>query len=592
MNDLVLGRDANSNRVVLSEELRKQTHFHVIGGSGTGKSKFLESLIRSDIHNGQGLCLIDWHGNLFADVLKHCAESRVGLELHGFKDFRNLVLLDASSPDFVIPFNPFQQKSGSISTQASNLVDATIKAWGEANADRTPTLERVLRMLFSMAIEMEMCLPEAINLLYFEEKGLRDFLSSRVRSKHVSRLIRRLSEIKKSTDWDVETLSAINRLTRFLASDSIRRHIGIPGGIDIFDVMEKQHILLVNLAQSPFLSVSEARVLACWILNEFFQAALRRAQKHSGQAPLFVLYLDEFQEYMTDDLSAMLDQVRKGGLHIVMAHQHSGHFVEDPRLKKSVFTNARIRAVFGGLDYEDGTELANEMFLSDLNTRQIKKALYHTIHLYREEWRQASAETSGTVETTGSAQSYSDSRGHSRADVASSSSGHSSPLQPLHLGEGWFSYGTGTARNEGYSDATSDSESFSEQHSNIRSSTIQKFPAFVPVPVQELASETEWSLEEKRSKVVEMLKYQQRQHCFIKIGSEKTQPMLVETIPQSSIDEEQLNVYRRALFEAEGALSGMEAERLIEQRESELLKKSAFQTNRSQKSLQGLIGSE
>jgi hypothetical protein len=46
---------------------------------------------------------------------------------------------------------------------------------------------------------------------------------------------------------------------------------------------------------------------------------------------------------MTDDLAAMLDQVRKGGLHLVMAHQHFGHFEENPALKKSILTNARIR---------------------------------------------------------------------------------------------------------------------------------------------------------------------------------------------------------------------------------------------------------
>lgn len=250
MSDIVLGHDADSNAVLLRQELRQRTHFHVIGGSGTGKSKFLESIIRSDIHNGQGLCLLDWHGNLFTDVLRYCAESRVGLDLREVKDFRNLILLDASSPEFVIPFNPFQQKPGGISAQANNLVAATIKAWGEASANQTPTLERVLRMLFAAAIEMEMCLPEAINLLYFEEAALRDFVADKVQNRHVHRLIRRLGEIKKTYDWDIETLSAINRLTRFVSSDSIRRHIGLPGGIDIFNLMEQQQILLVNLAQS------------------------------------------------------------------------------------------------------------------------------------------------------------------------------------------------------------------------------------------------------------------------------------------------------------------------------------------------------
>src|ERR1043166_3837000 len=108
----------------------------------------------------------------------------------------------------------------------------------------------------------------------------------------------------------------------------------------------------------------------------------------------------------------MLNEVRKGGLHLVLAHQHLGHFAEDPKLKKSVFTNARIRAVFGGLDYEDACVVGNEIFLPDLNTRQIKKAYYHTIHVYEEQLRtirspsssHGSSRSSSTTSGRGSSQ--------------------------------------------------------------------------------------------------------------------------------------------------------------------------------------------
>src|SRR5947208_12739221 len=103
---------------------------------------------------------------------------------------------------------------------------------------------------------------------------------------------------------------------------------------------------------------------------------MRRAtQAPAGQKPRpFTLYLDEFQEYITDDIASMLDQVRKGGLHMVLAHQHLGHFKTNIHLLKSILTNARLRAVFGGLDYEDASMLTNEMFLPDLNARQIRAA--------------------------------------------------------------------------------------------------------------------------------------------------------------------------------------------------------------------------
>lgn len=93
-----------------------------------------------------------------------------------------------------------------------------------------------------------------------------------------------------------------------------------------------------------------------------------RGDKHSREGikpPPFVLYLDEFQQYITDDMASMLDEVRKGGLHMVLSHQHMAHFAEHPKLKESVLVNARLRAVFGGLSTPSASELAEEMCLAD-----------------------------------------------------------------------------------------------------------------------------------------------------------------------------------------------------------------------------------
>ena len=129
--------------------------------------------------------------------------------------------------------------------------------------------------------------------------------------------------------------------------------------VNLLQVMDEGKILLVNLGSSDYLDREAARVFASLFLNEFFETAMRRATRaKAGERPRpFTLYLDEFQEYITDDVAAMLDQVRKGGLHMVLAHQHLGHFEDNTRLKESVFTNARIRAVFGGLSTPSASEV-------------------------------------------------------------------------------------------------------------------------------------------------------------------------------------------------------------------------------------------
>src|SRR5665213_901444 len=69
---LVLGKTKRGKEVALSSEERSR-HIHMIGASGTGKSKLMESMIRQDILAGRGLCLIDPHGTLCEAVIKFCA---------------------------------------------------------------------------------------------------------------------------------------------------------------------------------------------------------------------------------------------------------------------------------------------------------------------------------------------------------------------------------------------------------------------------------------------------------------------------------------------------------------------------------------
>src|SRR5688500_6675565 len=57
-----LGRNQAGEAVLLSERPRLE-HAHVIGTTGGGKTNFLEHMIRQDISDGRGVCVVDPHGN-------------------------------------------------------------------------------------------------------------------------------------------------------------------------------------------------------------------------------------------------------------------------------------------------------------------------------------------------------------------------------------------------------------------------------------------------------------------------------------------------------------------------------------------------
>jgi hypothetical protein len=64
----------------------RRRHLYVVGQTGTGKSVFLKNLIQQDINNGEGVGLLDPHGDLVEDILGLIPKHRV----------EDVVLLDAS----------------------------------------------------------------------------------------------------------------------------------------------------------------------------------------------------------------------------------------------------------------------------------------------------------------------------------------------------------------------------------------------------------------------------------------------------------------------------------------------------------------
>ena len=79
MRRLPLGHDARG-KVLFLEPDEAKAHTHLTGSSGSGKSKFLESIIRHHLRNRQGFCLADPHGTLFDDVVAYCAHYALNQE--------------------------------------------------------------------------------------------------------------------------------------------------------------------------------------------------------------------------------------------------------------------------------------------------------------------------------------------------------------------------------------------------------------------------------------------------------------------------------------------------------------------------------
>ena len=208
-----------------------------------------------------------------------------------------------------------------ISTQVNRRIDATVRPWGGSDTDEMPTVERTARVLYTFMAETGQTLSNAADLLDPDYHELRSYALQVTKDEYARAQLRRFQSIKTLRDWEDKVLSTENRLARFLGSRAVRRFMGLTDhNLDLLDIMDSGKVLLVNLGASGFLDRKAATVFASLLLYEFMDTAMRRAvrARGSGSKPsLFPLYLDEFQNYITDDIADMLDQVLKGGLHIV-----------------------------------------------------------------------------------------------------------------------------------------------------------------------------------------------------------------------------------------------------------------------------------
>lgn len=550
MKSILLGDDVLEKPIFLSAEQR-EAHMHVIGSSGSGKSKFLESLIREDVRNRQGFCLIDPHGTLYRDVLNYCA-------FHVLE--RDIILLDLSRPDNIVGFNPFsKQAEGDVSVQVDRRIGATMHAWGVANADDTPTLERTLRLIYTTLIERGLSFHQAQYLIDFNSRKLRQTLIDQLTSPLIRREWAELQQLR-ARDWRSEVLSAKNRLFRLLTSQTLAKFFSASESVlNIQEIIEQGRILLVNLAPSDHLSAENARVFGSLLVNEIFEVARRRTSPSGKKLKPFYLYLDEFQTFVSLDITAMLDQVRKYKVFTILAHQRFGQLDED--LMDAVITNCRIKAVFGGLPYEAAKMMAQELFINELDAEKIKVAIYQTKF-----WPVYSRDR---VYTTSRSAGRSSGRGDNLALGSSSSSVAGEYFRPGDWFSGDVTVGTSLT-------ATDASSSVQGQHT---SETIFEgdaegeadVPIFVPVPFRELSSIQFYSHDEQLTELTAALKEQFTRHCFIKIHEQKTQPMRVPFIRAFHISEESCAEYQETLMRRSGAIPAAEVERAMAIQDSELV---------------------
>ena len=302
---LFLGTDVRGDFVVLDPEERGR-HLYIVGQTGTGKSTLLLNLIAQDLAAGQGLALLDPHGDLAEAALMHIPRARTN----------DLVYINPADTERPIGFNPLSGVPHDLRPiVADGVVSAFRHVWPESWGPR-------LDYILTNAVRALLDVPGA-TLLMLPRLLIDEAFRVQLVEHHVADPVIRafwLNEYAGYGDhFRAEAVSPIqNKIGKALIEPRLRNMLAQPKStITLRRLMDEGAIVICNLSKGR-LGEGVAHLLGALLTTAIAQAALSRVDAAPADRRVFHLYADEFQSFATVSFALILSEARKYGLTLTL----------------------------------------------------------------------------------------------------------------------------------------------------------------------------------------------------------------------------------------------------------------------------------
>jgi len=338
----IMGRDE-----IQFSSKERSTHTYVIGQPGTGKSRAIESWVMQDIRAGKAVGVIDPHGDLYNNLLARLTDYP--------QLWKKIVLFDPLDKKWVVGFNPLNAVADLPKERlAIYMTDIVIKVW-KIQPEHAPRMVWLLTNTF-LALSSSglniLDLPRFLTDPEFRIELLPKLNSEVVRNYFLNEYPQKQSS---AMQWAAPIL---NKLGNLIFDPQIRTIFTGKSTINFRHIMDNGKILLVHLPKG-IMGEELSSLLAAFIVAMIQKAALSRASTHHREP--FYLYLDEFQNYTTNNIKDILSESRKYSLSVTMAHQYLDQLSFDLR---SAVLNTIGTVVCFRVGYKDATTLVKEIFPS------------------------------------------------------------------------------------------------------------------------------------------------------------------------------------------------------------------------------------
>ncbi len=326
----------------------RRQHIYILGKSGTGKSVLMFNMIIQNIINGDGVCVVDPHGELVEGVLS-------AIPPHRMKD---VVYFNPADTEYHIGFNVLELIDPKYKhLVASGLMGIFTKIWANAWSARMEyILNNAILALLDTPGTTLLGIPRMLVDKDYRQKIISNLKDPVIKAFWVHEYEAWQDKFRNEAIAPIQ-----NKVGQFLSTSIIRNVVGqSKSTINIFDIMNEGKIFLVNVSKGR-IGEDNSGLLGGMIITKIQLAAMERVRIPEEQRKDFYLYVDEFQNFVTDAFAGILSEARKYRLNLTVAHQYTAQLVVDKSsaVRDAVFGNVGTMIVFR-VGSDDAEFLENE----------------------------------------------------------------------------------------------------------------------------------------------------------------------------------------------------------------------------------------
>ena len=328
-------------------------HIAVVGFPGTGKSRFLLSLVIQNILDGEGCLVMDPHGDLVELLLSHIPRKRW---------------------DDVVYIDPLTSIKYGRVVQINFLEYMDVKERDLVARMFMDSLEKMYGRFWGPRLDM--ILINAIYLLMDSGKAkLGDLYNVIADEERRGSLLGMVKDEKVKSFW----LNEYKRMPREASSSALTKiyrlcqeRIVVPmfdcerSSVDFRRLMDDRKIVVVNLSEGEITS-DVANFIGSLLLARVYLAGMSREDTPENMRVPFYGYVDEAYRFETSSTKDILQSLRKYKVYMTLASQYLQQYRKDVALSIPSLCDTTICFSVG----EDTAKALEEFYRPSLNYQHI-----------------------------------------------------------------------------------------------------------------------------------------------------------------------------------------------------------------------------